>query len=68
MGGWVGGWIIWKYNQLSHQLGWIEAWAELSKNNVTFILSYIGSILSILDSIAAQVAMSVLMYGWKILF
>ena len=27
--GWVGGWIIWKYNQLSPKLGWVGAWAEL---------------------------------------
>ena len=27
--GWVGGWIIWKYNQLSPQLGWVGALAEL---------------------------------------
>ena len=27
--GWWGGWIIWKYNQLSPKLGWVRAWAEL---------------------------------------
>ena len=26
---WVGGSIKWKYNQLSPQLGWARAWAEL---------------------------------------
>ena len=29
-GGWVGGWIKWKYNQLRPQLGWVGAWAELA--------------------------------------
>ena len=33
LGGWVTGWIIWKYNQLSHQLGWVGAWAELGNMN-----------------------------------
>ena len=27
-GGWVGGWIKWKYNQLSPQLGWARAWQK----------------------------------------
>ena len=27
-GGWVGGWIKWKYNQLSPQLGWAWAWQK----------------------------------------
>ena len=31
-GGWVGGWIIWKYNQLSPKLGWVGAWAELGNS------------------------------------
>ena len=31
VGGLVGGWIKWKYNQLSPQLGWARAWAELGK-------------------------------------
>ena len=30
-GGWLGGWIIWKYKQLSPQLGWVGACAELGK-------------------------------------
>ena len=25
VGGWLGGWIKWKYNQLSPQLGWAGA-------------------------------------------
>ena len=33
-GGWLGGWIIEKYNQLSPQLGWVGAWAELGKNDI----------------------------------
>ena len=30
----MGGWIIWKYNQLSPQLGWVGAWAELGNIQV----------------------------------
>ena len=38
-GGWLGGWIIWKYNQFSPQLGWIGAWAELGNFKPHYILS-----------------------------
>ena len=39
MGGWVGGWIIWKYNQLSPKLGWVGAWAELGKNKIAITIN-----------------------------
>ena len=29
LGGWMGGWINWKYNQLSLQLVWVGAGTEL---------------------------------------
>ena len=37
----MAGWIIWKYNQLSPQLGRVGAWAELGKKRSITQFDYI---------------------------
>ena len=47
-GVWVGGWIKWKYNQLSPQLDWVGVWADLGKNLLMMLSQNRDSRISVL--------------------